>query len=218
MGGCRFKANIHLTHTQPETTGPPADPHSTYKPPTKLLRRCDTWRGVKTHLEGGCNRRNPHGNETVNGGGSGPAPSDPAHDVALVSLPMPFTLIAYSPLQPTAELLGRVVSDGDTIDVPDDAKTTNRIRLAGIDAPEPAQPFSRQHLSECCCGKDVTVRVLGKDKHGRIIGHVSVNGDAACLSLLQAGLAWHYLIYDQSPEYAAAAKRGLDPRPIPPWD
>jgi len=89
-----------------------------------------------------------------------------AHDAAVVSLPRLLALIAYLLIQPTTELLGRVVSDGDTIDVPDDAKTTNRIRLAGIDAPEPAQPFSRQHLSECCTGRDVTVRVLGEDRYG----------------------------------------------------
>jgi len=46
------------------------------------------------------------------------------------------------------------------------------------------------------------------------------------LSLLRAGLAWHYVRYDQSEVYAAAeatakaAKRGLwrDPRPVAPWD
>ena len=44
------------------------------------------------------------------------------------------------------------------------------------------------------------------------------DGDDACLSLLRASLAWLSLIDDPSPEYAAAAKRGLDPRPIPPWE
>lgn len=42
-----------------------------------------------------------------------------------------------------ATLSGKVIgiSDGDTIDVLDSSNTTHRIRLAGIDAPEKAQPF-----------------------------------------------------------------------------
>jgi endonuclease YncB( thermonuclease family) len=140
-------------------------------------------------------------------------------------------LFLAEPVGQAADLIGRVVSitDGDTIDVLDASKTTHRIRLHGIDTPERAQPFSkraRQHLSDAVFGRDVEVKVFGEDKYGRTIGQVLVDGDDVCLSLLEAGLAWHYVKYDQSKAYAAAeaaaktARRGLwiDPNPIPPWD
>ena len=62
-----------------------------------------------------------------------------------------------------AELIsGRVIGviDGDTIDIPDASKTTHRIRLAGIYAPERKQAFgarSKQTLSEMVYGETVTV-------------------------------------------------------------
>jgi endonuclease YncB( thermonuclease family) len=139
-------------------------------------------------------------------------------------------LLADSP-PPATVLAGRVVSvtDGDTLDVLDADKATHRIRLHGIDAPERAQPFSRrsrQHLADAVFGRDVEVSILGRDKYGRVIGVVSVEGRDVSLSLLEAGLAWHYVKYDQSEAYAEAesaakqARRGLwlDNKPIPPWD
>ncbi len=78
-------------------------------------------------------------------------------------------------------LIGKVIgiSDGDTIDVLDSAKTTHRIRLAGIDAPEKAQPFgqrSKQHLSDSVFGKQVEVLGGKIDKYGRTVGKILVNG------------------------------------------
>ena len=62
-------------------------------------------------------------------------------------------------------LVGKVIgiSDGDTIDVLDSSKTTHRIRLAGIDAPEKAQPFgqrSKEHLSDFVFGRNVSMTLL----------------------------------------------------------
>jgi endonuclease YncB( thermonuclease family) len=78
----------------------------------------------------------------------------------------------------------------------------------------------------------VTVLREKKDRFGRTIGTVMVNGTDACLGQIKAGLAWHYNRYasEQSAQdradYAAAedkAKRersGLwaDANPAAPWD
>jgi endonuclease YncB( thermonuclease family) len=74
-----------------------------------------------------------------------------------------------------ATLTGKVVgvSDGDTITVLDAAKTQHKIRLAGIDAPEKAQPLgqkSKEHLSDSVFGKHVQVEYTKTDKYGRTVG------------------------------------------------
>ena len=135
-----------------------------------------------------------------------------------------------------AELTGLVVgvSDGDTITVLVD-KTAYKIRLAGIDAPESRQAFgqaSKQHLSAMVYKKPVTVLWDKKDRYGRTIGKVLIDGTDACLEQVKAGLAWHYKRYaSEQPaqdraDYAAAEDRakgeriGLwgDARPTAPWD
>jgi micrococcal nuclease len=133
----------------------------------------------------------------------------------------------------TGKVIG--VTDGDTIDVIDATKTTRRIRLGGIDAPEKAQPFghrSKQHLSDLVFGKQVEVQSHKKDDFERAVGKVLVNGKDANLEQVRAGLAWHYKQYvkEQSPSdrvlYANAetaarsSKAGLwtDPKPMPPWE
>ena len=140
-----------------------------------------------------------------------------------------------------AEIRGRVVrvADGDTIAilesvgsrVPRDrtspAATQHKIRLYGIDAPESHQAFgqkSKQHLSSLVFGKDVRVKYKSRDKYGRILGIIYVDGLDINLEMLRAGLAWHYKRFDSTPAYAAAEsdarqnRRGLwsDPTPIPP--
>ena len=140
-------------------------------------------------------------------------------------------------ISPARTFTGRVViiEDGDTIIVFDATNQNYTIRLQGIDAPEGGQSFgnrSRQNLSELVGGKEVTVEWFKRDRYGRIVGKVSLDGSDVCLEQIKAGMAWHYKYYqsEQSNEdrelYAnaetAARARGLglwiDEYPIPPWD
>ncbi len=81
-------------------------------------------------------------------------------------------------------------------------------------------------------GKQVTIEYQKRDRYGRIVGKVWVNGVDACLEQLKAGFAWHYKKYqhEQSPEdqrlYAEAENKARDARlglwrennPNPPWE
>ncbi len=100
--------------------------------------------------------------------------------------------------------VGRVV-DGDTLYVLDANYKDHKIRLAGIDAPERRQAYglaSRKHLLSIVAGKQVRVEYQKRDRYGRILGKVWVNGVDACLEQVKAGFAWHYKKYqhEQSPE------------------
>jgi endonuclease YncB( thermonuclease family) len=138
----------------------------------------------------------------------------------------------------TAETIsGRVVgvADGDTITVLDSTKTQHKIRLAGIDAPEKAQPFgqvSKKHLSNLVFNKDVTLDCGKTDKYRREVCVVMVNGKDANQAQVASGMAWWYRQYQkeqtaqQIAEYDAAEvkarsdKVGLwsDAEPVPPWE
>lgn len=146
----------------------------------------------------------------------------------------------------SAVLHGRVVavSDGDTINVLDADLHVHKIRLAGIDAPEKAQPFgqrSKEHMAGLVHGHTVKVEWTKKDRYDRIVGQVWVQPPDckscgltldASRSQLEAGLAWWYRKYahEQAPkdrtDYEAEESRarerklGLwsDPNPLPPWD
>ncbi|MFI5446201.1 thermonuclease family protein [Polaromonas sp. UC242_47] len=136
-----------------------------------------------------------------------------------------------------ATLQGTVVgiSDGDTITVLDASKTSHKIRLSGIDAPEKKQAFgniSKQSLSDMVYERTVTVEYTKEDRYGRKLGKVLVNGVDANLVQVRMGLAWHYKKYqkEQPPEdrleytraeaKAKEAGRGLwrDGQAVPPWD
>lgn len=134
-------------------------------------------------------------------------------------------------------ITGRVVgvADGDTITVLDGDKVQHKIRLTGIDAPEKKQPFgnrSKESLSELAYDKTVTVETDKRDKYGRQVGKVLVNGQDVNLVQVERGMAWFYRQYqrEQSPndrrlyeaaeDSAKADKRGLwrDADPLPPWE
>ncbi len=101
----------------------------------------------------------------------------------------------------TADTLhGRVVgvSDGDTVTVLDVTNTQWKIRLMGIDAPEKKQAFgskSKEHLSGLVFNRQVQVEYEKKDRYGRTIGKIMVDGVDANLEQVKAGMAWHYKQY-----------------------
>lgn len=134
-------------------------------------------------------------------------------------------------------LLGRVVgiADGDTVTVVSESNTQYKIRLMGIDAPEKKQPFgskSKESLFAMVFNKQVSVEYKKRDKYGRIVGKILVDGIDANLEQLKAGLAWHYkkyqkeqpiadrATYSHAEDLAKAERRGLwiDPNTIPPWE
>lgn len=133
---------------------------------------------------------------------------------------------------------GKVISitDGDTITVLDQQEqTVQKIRLAGIDAPERNQAFgqrSKQSLSELVFGKFVKVETKKKDRHGRHVGKILLEGQDICLEQIRRGMAMFYRQYqgelslEDRGRYGLAeveardSRRGLwaDTEAVPPWD
>lgn len=147
-----------------------------------------------------------------------------------------FLLLAFQ-LCNAEVISGRIVGvvDGDTVDILTADREQVRIRLAGIDAPEKAQPYgqrAKQKMSDLVFDKNAEVYFTKRDRYGRIIGKVTVNGRDASLGLLDAGLAWHYkkysgeqsasdrATYANAEDTARASRVGLwlDEMPTTPWD
>ena len=138
------------------------------------------------------------------------------------------------------------IADGDTITVLDSNRLQHRVRLAGIDAPEKAQPFgerSRQRLGDRVRGKIVRLEWSKGDKYGRWVAKVLLDPPPGCepscaapadvnLEQIRTGLAWHYKEYEreqvraereayaEAEQAARTAKVGLwaDPHPVAPWE
>jgi endonuclease YncB( thermonuclease family) len=127
------------------------------------------------------------------------------------------------------------VADGDTITLLDSNRQQHRIRLAGIDAPEKAQPFgqrSKQHLSDLAFGKQAKADCYKIDRYDRDVCTVYVDGKDIGLAQIDAGLAWWFrkyaheqlpkdrIDYEAAEDRAAADRVGLwqDKNPVPPWE
>jgi endonuclease YncB( thermonuclease family) len=138
---------------------------------------------------------------------------------------------------PAPTFTGKVVSveDGDTITVLDASQVTYKIRLQGIDAPEHNQAFesrSTESLAEPIFQKEVTIEWAKRDRYGRIVGKVLLDGRDICLEQVRAGMAWHYKhfqneqteeerrIYAGAESEARVRKIGLwvEKNPTPPWE
>jgi len=121
------------------------------------------------------------------------------------------------------------VHDGDTLTVLTAGNVQIKVRLVEIDVPEIKQPFgqqSKQALSALVFGKDVEIRATGKDRYGRTLARVFVDGADVNLAMVKAGMAWRFDKYSKdrafqsAQEEAQRARRGLwaDPAPVAPWE
>lgn len=127
------------------------------------------------------------------------------------------------------------VADGDTITILDASKVRHKVRMAGIDAPEKSQAFgkrSHDSLAELVAGKTVKVETHKKDRYGRHVGKVLLNGYDVNLEQVRTGMAWFYTeyaheqtaadqqLYDQAETEARESRRGLwaDRNPQAPWE
>ncbi|MFV2029962.1 MULTISPECIES: thermonuclease family protein [Neisseria] len=99
------------------------------------------------------------------------------------------------------------VSDGDSIRVIDPNGQRRRIRFAYVDAPELNQAYgkaARKALMEIIEGQNVEVLVFDRDRYGREVAQVRLNGRDVGLWMIANGHAWHYR------QYAKRAQNGVD--------
>lgn len=135
------------------------------------------------------------------------------------------------------ELQGKVIriADGDTLTIlVEPIKLDLPVRLSGIDSPEKGMPFgqaAKQSLSELAFGRHAVVEWGKRDKYGRLVGKVLVDGVDINLVQVRRGMAWHFkeyegeqppfdrAVYARAEAEAATARVGLwrDPDPVPPW-
>jgi len=121
------------------------------------------------------------------------------------------------------------ITDGDTLTLLTPSSQQVKIRLAGIDTPERKQPFgnrAKQALSSLAFQKQALIEVEAKDRYGRIVGTVFVDGQNVNAELARQGMAWVYrkyakdkVLYDLEAQ-AKEEKLGLwvDEKPIAPWE
>jgi endonuclease YncB( thermonuclease family) len=128
------------------------------------------------------------------------------------------------------EISGRVIAvvDGTTLEIASNDKQIYRIRLAGIDSPELAQEYgeeAKEVLEKLALEKNVQVKITGKDRWGRYLGEMIIDGKTdPRIELLKRGLTW---TSEKSPlpdleEYRVKAQqkgKGLwkQADPTPPW-
>ncbi len=93
-------------------------------------------------------------------------------------------------------IAGKVVdvTGGDAITVADASNVEYKIRLEGIDAPEPEQEFGAEaesNLFNLAFGKMVQVNLLKPGTDGFTVGRVMLDGNNVSLEQLKTGLARH---------------------------
>lgn len=139
--------------------------------------------------------------------------------------------------QPRPEYQGRVVRvlDGDTIDLELPDRSRLRVRLAGIDAPERGQPFSKvatDQLARWLLEREVRVTWVDQQPArgrapGRVIGEVWLGERLINQEMVGQGLAWAYDAFLRDPGLCAVEQRAREERRglwraprrewIPPW-
>ena len=103
-----------------------------------------------------------------------------------------------------------------------------KVRLLYIDAPEHDQRYgsaSRSMLQKIVGNRDVRIEYDQKDKYGRLLGLVYLDGYNVNATMVDRGMAWVYRQYSDDArlleleQRARNAKKGLwhDAAPIAPW-
>jgi endonuclease YncB( thermonuclease family) len=131
--------------------------------------------------------------------------------------------------EPDYSIAGRVlrVINGDTI-VVSSKRQPITVRLHGIDAPEPDQPFGGEAtdtLTELVWEESVRIEVKTKNRLGQIVGTVHVGATNVNEEMVCRGYAWWYRSNTKSPELrrcegdARIAKLGIwAGDPVAPWE
>jgi hypothetical protein len=108
-------------------------------------------------------------------------------------------------------------------------------RLPLDESPESNQDYgsrAKQSLSDLVFGKTVTVTSSKKDRYGRTLGKVALDGKNINLGQINRGMAWFYRFfasalsredataYEQAEAQARKERRGMwaDGEQMPPWD
>ena len=139
-------------------------------------------------------------------------------------------LAAWGGVRANGVLQGQVVRiiDGDSLEIKTSSGDTLTIRLQGIDAPEPGQPFNnkaRSVLSEMVFGRVVEVVIEGKDQYERLLGQVYLGETWINRAMVREGMAWHYRYFSRDPLlahseiFARYSRLGIwsEPDPQAPW-
>ena len=111
---------------------------------------------------------------------------------------------------------GRVVrvADGDSFEV----AGGTRVRLYGIDSPEHDKPYwaeAKRTLAGLISGKTVRLQEMDRDRYGRVVARVEVDGLDVNAEMVRRGAAWVYRKHTNEPiliqleDDARRAKRGL---------
>ncbi len=119
------------------------------------------------------------------------------------------------------------VPEGDVLVIEDEAGNRYPVRLAGIDAPEPDQPFgeeARSRLAAWALDRPARLEWDKVDRHGRAVGKLwVVSPDMPCRdepdcpqnldlghALIAVGLAWHFKRYESEQSEQDRASYSFD--------
>ena len=99
------------------------------------------------------------------------------------------------------------VYDGDTCTCARPFGNPFRVRLRGIDAPELRDEYgetARQQLVTLILDRRVVLEPIERDGSGRVVCRVLVDGTDVSVAMLEAGHAFHFRRFDDSPVYQRA--------------
>jgi endonuclease YncB( thermonuclease family) len=138
--------------------------------------------------------------------------------------------VATCPSLSWADFGARVVTvhEGDRLTIHHEGRSET-IYLKDIDCPELKQPYGKQAkraIAAYVGNREVVVRALKRDRHGRITAEILLqDGRNVGHELLKEGLAWwqrsasNDASLEVLEELARASGKGLwsEPNPVPPW-